>query len=309
MAHYIHAEIAGGLRVDRDVSGQIESVSRQYKVWSPLASVVPSDITPDRAGLPPYGSLYTPTDQRLRLTKYSCAFEYGIAIFTATYERSEEVSGGGGSGGSDPELPVQQEVDRSWTMQRSTVDLLKDAETGEAIVMPVTLEPLASAIQTEIDRPVFTITRHAKAIPASILAASGTVNANRIKLDGRTVEPRCGLLSVSAARVYDDPTWLWRYTITVAIQDHNMVTIDDELIDIGHDVAIVLQGYLVKRQSCGLIARATEIDEETGEAIPSTSPVLLNEKGERNFTGTPVFKRIAKHKSATWYKQWFFNEE
>lgn len=223
----------------------------------------------------------------------------GAIDITITYTAPE------GEKKEDEDKTVYIETARSWSSSEEAIDLKNDAETGEAVMLP-TGHPFDSVPKTAVTCPVFSVTRKYKALPASVLAADGTVNAGAQSIDGASVPARCGKLTVSANRLYNDPDgYEYEATLTVTIKNNFVkLTGDGTATNIGHDKAIMLAGFFFMKDNKAV--RAMEPDEETQELRPTAAPVLLKADGTLNTDKTkPVFKRIAALKGATWSSAWF----
>lgn len=234
-------------------------------------------------------------------------------LFVDSYHVSEDDNGlrwvievmyttsSGGSSGNPFNRPPkgQPEQSRGWTMQEIHIDLVYD-ETTKKPVINVNGQPFESTPQIPRMMPVFQLVKKSNTTPSQIIANSGTVNEKATTIDGISIGARCGRLTITDEKLYDDPDgYSHKYTFQIAKMSH-IVKIDGSDIDIGWDVAFIEQGLYFKNDE-GVVVRAQELDEETKTPRPTAYPVLLDKDGKRLAAGAePVTKRVATQPSAQW---------
>jgi hypothetical protein len=290
--------------------------------WKAVYDNSPAALPDPRAmpGLPSIGDEH-PTVPGVYLKTWEVTEEAaGAFIFTAVYEVPDSMSAGTGSGGGSDEEeegePIEEEeTSREWSGGDTSKDLTADAVTGEAVLLP-TGEPFENTPSVSVSTMTFSVTRKTAKLNKYALNANCTVNKETVTIDDVSIPPHCGLLKVSQKRIYDSQLYKWEITFSVVIVSNPVkLTPDGEVEDIGHDVALLLSGFryfsvIGEGGNSGdlELVKATEIDEETGEANPASSPVLLDNEGKRykpDVAGKAYYKRYAAIKEATWSTVWF----
>lgn len=286
---------------------------RQWKVVyddSPTSLPDPQTL----AGLPRLGDAHPVVPGVFLKTWDIIEEEAGVFVLTATYAPPDEKDAGGG-GDEEDETVEDVETSREWSGDESSKDLTADAVTGEAVLLP-TGEPFESVPSVSVSAMTFSVTRKCVDLDTDALAANCTVNAQAVTIDGIAVAKHCGRLKVFTKRIYDSLVYKWEITFSVKIVSNPVkLTPDGEVEDIGHDVALLLSGFkyfsvIGEGGNAGdlELVKATEIDEETGEANPASSPVLLDNEGKRykpDVAGKAYYKRYSAIKEATWSAAWF----
>lgn len=286
---------------------------RQWKAVydvSPISLPDPQTIP----GLPRLGDAHPVVPGVFLKTWEITEEEAGAFVLTATYAPPDEKDAGGG-GGEEDETVEDVETAREWSGDESSKDLTADAVTGEAVLLP-TGEPFGNVPSVSVSTMTFSVTRKCVNLDMDALAANCTVNAQAVTIDGIAVAKHCGRLKVSTKRIYDSLVYKWEITFSVNIVSNPVkLTPDGEVEDIGHDVALLLSGFryfsvIGEGGNAGdlELVKASEIDEETGEANPASSPVLLDLDGKLykpDVAGKAYYKRYSAIKEATWSAAWF----
>jgi len=288
---YDTAKLLTGRRFTVNPQGVIETLTRRYQVLRQPRSTIETLEVPEVPGLPQLGDAH-PSNENLKVTGFSYSEDDNGLRWVVEVTYTLVNSPGWGIGGGN-EAGIA-EVSRDWDTQDVNIDLTHDASTGEP-VLNAARDPFESVPQVPVACPVFKLVRKENTFPSARIKLSGTLNSAAGTLDGIAVPKRCGRMSVSCRRLYDDPDgYLFEYTYTVTI----MSKIVDGT-DIGWDYAFLQAGryYLDEK---GKRKQAMETDEETLQLRPRTIPALLNEDGTLNESGEPVNKVVASMPEASW---------
>ena len=207
---------------------------------------------------------------------------------------------------------------RGWRGTSVDMPLSYDVETKEAVLLP-TGEPFSDVPSGARAGSVFYQT-YLSPERSGAMAANCTVNSGAITIDGVSIPARCGRLTVSEeelVNVTDNPDYPFRYRVSVEVEvRHNLVklTPNGQEEDIGHDVALLLQGFKYKGtvkdahgNSVKAIVPFLEPDPKGGTK-PATTPGFLKPDGTRLDDPSPTncyYMRVASIKGATWSDTWF----
>lgn len=259
-----------------------------------------------------------PTVPSCRLAKWDISEDAttGALTYTATYERPEDsVDPEQDTPGSEDDEDEDYEVEsaREYSGGSENRDLTHDAETGEPVLLP-TGEPFENVPSFPVPTWSFKLTKKTALFPKAPWASHGTVNENTISIDGCiTIPPRCGLLSVSVSRLYNEEL-KYQVTLSVSIVSKKVVLEPNgSPTEIGHDTALLLAGYkhvADVTSSLTAVVEATIVDEKTGESTPTKTPVLLDRNGRLYTPPSPsnpqgYYTRYATIKASNWDSSWF----
>ena len=275
----------------------VSSLTRRYQVLrdphSPVSTLEVTSID----GLPDMGSAHPNHPALLvesyRVTEDDNGLRWVIEVMYATAS--------GGSAGNPFNRPPkgQAEQSRGWTMQERSIDLVCDEKTKKPVVN-INGQPFESTPQVSRMMPVFQLVKKSNTTPSQIIVNSGTVNEAATSIDGISIGARCGRLTITDRKLYEDPEgYSHEYTFQIAIMS-NIVEIDGNKVDIGWDIAFIEQGLYFKNNE-GTLVRASELEAETKQPLPTAYPVLLDNDGKRLAAGAkPVFTRVATQPAAQW---------
>lgn len=267
---------------------------------------------PTTVGLPAIGSKH-PTLTDLILTKYTVSEDgvSGAVEYTAEYSRPSEKEGTAGEGDDQEEYRIES---RGWRGTSYTSPACYDAETGQAIMLP-TGEPFENVPDGHRGGLTFYITFQTTK-KSSAINANCTVNSAAIVIDEVTVGARCGRLSASQEEIVNaESKYKYRVTLEVEIVSNRVkLNPGEEEIDIGHDVALLLQGYKYKGTYTDhqgdvheVLMPFVELDGQGGQ-VPSQTPGFLTADGEKVVDPSPTnchYLRVHTIKGAAWDAAWF----
>lgn len=305
----IHEIVGRSVTLTRD--GTDDTSTRHWVLVRPRGdtSAIPAPTT---LGLPALGSEH-PAQTHLVLAKWTVSEdgENGSVTYQADYEVPSENEGTSGEGDDQEEYRIES---RGWRGTSYTSPACYDAETGQAIMLP-TGEPFENVPDGHRGGLTFYITFQTTR-KSSAINANCTVNSAAIVIDEVTVGARCGRLSASQEElVNSEGKYKYRVTLEVEIVSNRVkLNPGEEEIDIGHDVALLLQGYKYKGTYTDhqgdvheVLMPFVELDGQGGQ-VPSQTPGFLTADGKKVVDPSPTncyYLRVHTIKGAAWDAAWF----
>lgn len=268
------------------------------------------------AGLPKLGDAFT-TGSDLILSQWNITenADDGSIDYEAQYspKPDNEEQTGGESGETQRTVRVES---RGWRGTSYDAPICYDAVTGEAVLLP-TGEPFENVPSAPRAGMTFYITYLARE-KSGAMTANCTLNQSAIEIDGVHIPIRCGKLSCSEEEIAAaDSEYKYRTSIEVEVR-HNYVRLkpggSEE--DIGHDVALLLQGYryigpLLDRygNTTGTEGLVPFMESDgKGGSKPATTPGFLDDTGRKLDNPSPsncYFMRVHAIREAAWNTNWF----
>lgn len=266
------------------------------------------------AGLPALGSAH-PVHTDLVLSKWTVNEDAasGSIVYQAEYTRPSEDEG---EVKEDDEVVEEYRIEaRGWRGTSYSAPACYDVVTGSPVVLP-TGEPFENVPEAHRSGMTFYITFQTTK-NHGIMAANCTVNAAAITIDGQTIPARCGRLSASVEEIVNQES-KYKYRVSLEVEVvHNYVKLapNTEEIDIGHDVALLLQGYKYIGtatdkngiQHPNQLIPFMEPDGEGG-LQPATTPGFLTANGnkvEEPSATNCYYLHVHTIKGAAWDSGWF----
>lgn len=267
--------------------------------------------TPAKLGLPAVGTMFDETSPTRRLRNWSVSEDEssGLLTYEASYEGLEDNE-------VDEAEKIYRIESRGWRGTSVDMPLSYDVETGQAVLLP-TGEPFSDVPSGARAGSVFFQT-YLSPEKSGAMAANCTVNKEQITIDGITIAPRCGRLTVSEEKLTNvEPDAPFHYRVSVEVEIRkNLVklTPNGQEEDIGHDVALLLQGFKYKGtvkdahgNSVEALVPFLEADPKGGTK-PASTPGFLKPDGSRLENPSPTncyYMRVASIKGASWSDSWF----
>lgn len=259
-------------------------------------------------GLPEVG------DKHPNLTEYSVverSFEEGrgsekqTVVVTVKYQKETEEKSGEGEG-----QQTFQVDDWGW-----------DSGTEEReLVDSVDGDPVLNSAGDVFDRvptvtvaaPTFTKVVRFTSRQSGAMGYSCKVNGSAVTIGGQSYPEASLLCSVSERRIFGDPKWKYRYSISLKFRS-NPVKLEkaETVTDVGWDVAITDAG-MRELDKDGNLRLIKAVDTETGKKCTVNSPELLDGQGaavDRSSSSnpTPYNMRFKAYERAS-FPNWFYSE-
>lgn len=223
--------------------------------------------------LPIIGSAY-PSNEKVRLVSYDVKDNgNGSITYTAHYQRQ-----------SDTKAPVTTLL---WEPIYYENEPACDPVEGKAILLPTNL-PFAKVPNVRTLGLRRITRKNFVTYPTDLLTSSGKINSNDFTVDGVKVVSHAGLLSV---RIYalanggkDSNGNLYKWAADIMLEVRSTPVIlapGDEVIDIGHDIALPLVGTAFLSTTTHKVVASTLLDEDGHSETIKETPVLLTDSGEK----------------------------
>lgn len=283
-------------------------VLRWIYVRAPGDTEIPA---PASLGLQNVGDKIPNTALRLRSWSVSEDSTNGAVHYEATYASPDAAE-------KEEGTKVYRIESRGWRGTSVDMPLSYDVETGKAVLLP-TGDPFSDVPSGARAGSVFSQV-YLSPERSGAMAANCTVNKDAITIDGVTIPARCGRLTVSEeelVNVTENPDYPYNYRVSVEVEvRHNLVklTPNGKEEDIGHDVALLLQGFKYKGtvkdahgNSVEALVPFLEADPKGGTK-PASTPGFLKPDGSRLENPSPTncyYMRVASIKGASWDSSWF----
>lgn len=305
---------AGGDKTAKQAEGSEKDVglsgaTRKWLVYAngetpeERASVAANPPAPTALGLPEVGTAH-PLDANVKLKSYRVSDNgNGSATYEATYEYKEEKEGG---------KEVETDSRAGWAPVEYPAVAQFDLGTESALVLPTgrPFKRLPSFVSVGLS---YTAVKTYDSLPSSLLEANGCINIAPVSVEGYSVLAHCGLLKIHAEPIVKEGNTKWKVLVTIEIRRTPMIlSPGTEVVDIGHDVAILLSGTAYRPSANEPPVAAALLDADGRSETVKEEEVLLTDTGEQvpssgssSPVGSAYYKRVTVFPTCAFSSSWF----